>query len=136
MKIHAYLNFNGNCDAALKFYEKSLGGKVVFRLTYGETPAAKETPKELHNQVIHARLQVGDNVLMASDCPPDRYNEPKGITISINIETPEEADRIFAALSEKATIGMPIQETFWARRFGMLTDQFGIPWMINCEKQS
>jgi len=135
MKINAYLNFKGNCEAALKFYEKCLGVKVVFKLTYGETPAAKETPKELHNQIIHARFAVGDNVLMASDCPPDRYDEPKGITISISIEKPEEADRIFAALSEKGTICMPIQETFWAKRFGMLTDQFGIPWMINCEKK-
>ena len=73
---------------------------------------------------------------MASDCPPDRYEKPQGITISINIEKPEEAERIFAALSEKANVCMPIGETFWAQRFGMLTDQFGIPWMINCEKKS
>jgi len=136
MQINPYLNFNGQCEAALKFYEKALGAKIAFKLTYGESPMAKETPKEMHNQILHARLVVGTNVLMASDCPPDRFEEAKGITISIGVDTIEEAERIFAALSEKANICMPIQETFWAQRFGMLTDQFGIPWMINCEKKS
>src|SRR5450755_2404635 len=136
MQLNPYLNFNGNCEAALKFYEKCLGGKIAFKTTYGESPMAKETPKERLNHILHARLMVGDNVLMVSDCPPDRYDEPKGISVSLNIDTPKEAERIFAALSEKATVCMPIQETFWAQRFGMLTDQFGIPWMINCEKKS
>jgi PhnB protein len=135
MKINAYLNFNGTCDAALKFYEKCLGGKVVFKTTYGESPMAKETPKDRLNNILHARFVIGDNVLMASDCPPDRYDAPKGMTLSIGIQKPEEAERIFAALSEKGNVCMPIQETFWAQRFGMLTDQFGIPWMINCEKK-
>jgi PhnB protein len=136
MQLNPYLNFNGNCEAALKFYEKCLGGKIAFKTTYGESPMAKETPKERLNQILHARFMVGDNVLMASDCPPERYDEPKGISITLNIDTPKEAERIFAALSEKGTVCMPIQETFWAVRFGMLTDQFGIPWMINCEKTS
>ena len=134
MQLNPYLNFNGQCEAALKFYEKCLGGKVAFKTTYGESPMAKETPKEQHNQILHARFMVGDNILMASDCPPDRYDEPKGISITLNIDTPKEAERVFAALSEKGKVCMPIQETFWAHRFGMLTDQFGIPWMINCEK--
>ena len=84
---------------------------------------------------MHARITVGQNVLMLSDCPPDCYNVPKGITISINMDKPKEAERIFAALSKKGKVTMPIEETFWAVRFGMLTDQFGIPWMINCEKK-
>jgi PhnB protein len=79
---------------------------------------------------------VGEQTLMGSDAPPDRYDEPKGFSINIGVDTAEEAERIFAALSEKAKVQMPIQETFWAVRFGMLTDQFGIPWMINCEKAS
>ena len=134
MKINASLFFNGNCEEALKFYERSLGGKIAFQTTYGETPMAKETPKERHHKIIHARFVVGDNILMAADCPPDRFDEPKGFYITINLDKPEEAERIFAALSEKASVSMPLQETFWAHRFGMLTDQFGIPWMINCEK--
>jgi PhnB protein len=134
MQINPYLNFNGQCDAAFKFYEQSLGGKTLFKLTYAQSPMAKDTPPEFQNHILHARMVVGANVLMGSDSPPGRYEEPKGLTISLNIETVEEAERVFAALSEKATICMPIQETFWAHRFGMLTDQFGIPWMINCEK--
>jgi len=135
MQINPYLNFNGQCETALKFYEKSLGGKIAFKTTYGESPMAKDTPKECLNHILHARFMVGANVLMASDCPPDRYDEPKGISITINIDTTEEAERIFAVLSEKGKVCMPIQETFWAQRFGMLVDQFGIPWMINCEKK-
>ncbi len=134
MQSNPYLNFNGQCDEALKFYEKCLGAKIAFKLTYGETPAAKETPASMHNQIIHARLLVGNSVIMASDCPPERYCKPQGITISLSIEKPEEADSVFKALSEKGQIMMPIEETFWAHRFGMLVDQFGIPWMINCEK--
>lgn len=135
MLINPYLNFNGQCDAALKFYEQSLGAKVVFKMTYGESPMAKDMPPELQNNILHARFLVGNNVLMASDSPPGRYEAPKGLTISLNIDSVEEAERVFGALSEKAEICMPIQETFWALRFGMLTDQFGIPWMINCEKK-
>ena len=135
MKINAYLNFNGNCAAALKFYEKCLSGKTAFKMTYGESPMAKETPKERHNQILHSRFVVDDNVFMASDCPPDRYDEPKGISITLNVDTVKEAECFYAGLSEKAKVTMPLQETFWAERFAMLTDQFGIPWMINCEKK-
>jgi len=136
MKINAYLNFKGNCAAALKFYQKALGAKVVFKMTYGQSPMAKDMPKNIQKQIMHARITVGQNVLMLSDCPPNRYDVPKGITVTINVDKPREADRLFAALSKKGKITMPIEETFWAKRFGMLTDQFGTPWMINCEKKS
>jgi len=134
MRLNPYLHFNGQCEAAFKFYEKCLGGKIAFKITNGESPMAKDTPKERHSQILHARFVVGDNVLMGSDCPPDRYDEPKGFSITLGIDTPQEAERVFAALSEKGKVCMPIQETFWAHRFGMVTDQFGVPWMINCEK--
>ena len=136
MKINPYLLFNGQCEAALKFYERCLGGKTAFKTTYGESPMAKDTPAERQNQILHARFVVGDNTLMCADAPPERYDEPKGFSVTLGIDTPEEAERIFAALSEKGEVQMPIQETFWAVRFGMLVDQFGIPWMINCEKPS
>lgn len=134
MQLNPYLLFNGQCEAAFKFYERCLGGKIAFKITNGESPMAKDTPKERHNQILHARFVVGDNVLMGSDCPPERYEEPKGFSISLSIDTAEEAERIFASLSEKGKVHMPLHETFWAVRFGMLNDQFGIPWMINCEK--
>ncbi len=134
MKINSYLMFNGQCEAAFTFYERCLGGKIAFKITNGESPMAKETPPERHNQILHARFVAGDNVLMGSDLPPERYDEPQGFFVSLNIDTPKEAERVFTALSEKGKVLLPIQETFWAHRFGMLNDQFGIPWMINCEK--
>lgn len=134
MQVNPYLNFNGQCEAAFKFYEKSLGGKIESMFTHAGTPAEQQTSPEWRDKILHARLTVGDNVLMASDAAPDCYEEPKGFSVSIQINDPKEAERIFHALAENGKVQMAIQETFWAARFGMLVDQFGIPWMINCEK--
>lgn len=134
MQLNPYLSFNGRCEAAFKFYEKVLGGKIEAMMTYGSSPMAEQTSPEWRNKIMHARLSIGDKILMASDAPPDRYEAMKGIMVTLGIDDPGEAERIFRALSENATVQMPIQETFWARRFGMLVDQFGTPWMVNCEK--
>jgi PhnB protein len=134
MKTNPYLSFNGNCADAFRFYEKVLGGKISALMTWADTPMAKEVPAETRSQIVHARMQVDDTVLMGGDAPPGRYEAPKGITVTITVEQPAEADRIFAALSEGGTVTMPIQETFWAQRFAMFTDRYGTPWMINCEK--
>ncbi len=136
MQLNPYLTFNGQCEAAFKFYEKVLGGKIVAMLTHEGSPMAERTPKEWLNKIMHARLVVGDNVIMGSDAPSDRYEPMQGFSVTINVKDPAEADRIFHALSENGTVRMPIQETFWASRFGMLVDQFGTPWMINCERPS
>ena len=85
---------------------------------------------------MHARLSVGDNVLMGSNAPPDRSEPMKGFTVTLGIDDPHDAERVFHALSENGTVQMRIQETFWAVRFGMLVDRFGTPWMINCEKSA
>ena len=134
MQLYPYLTFNGQCEAAFKFYEKVLGGKIEAMMNYGSSPMAEQTSPEWRNKIMHARLSIGDKILMASDAPPDRYEAMKGIMVTLGIDDPGEAERIFRALSENATVQMPIQETFWARRFGMLVDQFGTPWMVNCEK--
>jgi PhnB protein len=134
MQLNPYLQFNGQCEAAFKFYESCLGGKIVFKMTIGESPAAKMTPPERHNQILHIRLMVGDKVLMGSDTPPEYYEKPQGFSVTLGVDTPAEAERIFNALAEEGTVRMPLEETFWAQRFGMLSDQFGTPWMINCEK--
>lgn len=134
MQINPYLFFNGKCEAAFRFYEKALGGKVVAMMTYGESPDPSQTPPEMKKSIMHARLTVGDMVLMGSDAPPNRFDQPKGFSVSIGVKEPAEADRIFAALAKGGTVRMPIGETFWAHRFGMLVDQYGTPWMINCEK--
>jgi PhnB protein len=132
MQLNPYLFFDGNCEEALKFYAQCLGGTIQFVLTYAGSPAEAQVPPELGGKILHATLVVGDQVLQASDCPPGRYDQPKGFSVSIQIKDPAEAERIFAALAENGKVQMPIQKTFWATRFGMVVDRFGIPWMINC----
>jgi PhnB protein len=134
MQLNPYLTFNGQCEAAFKFYERCLGGKIIAMMTHVGTPAEQHVPAEWRNKIMHARLTVNDEVLMGSDAPPDHYQQPKGISVALQIKSAADAERTFNALAENGTIQMPIQETFWATRFGMLVDQFGIPWMINCEK--
>ncbi|MDB5353903.1 MAG: 3-demethylubiquinone-9 3-methyltransferase [Phycisphaerales bacterium] len=134
MKINAYLAFNGQCKAAFEFYAQCLNAKIVAMMTHANTPMASHVPPGWQDKIIHARLMVDDQVLMGSDSPPDRYEKPQGISVTVNIKEPAEAERVFHALEQGGTVSMPIQETFWAVRFGMLVDKFGIPWMINCEK--
>jgi PhnB protein len=132
--VQPYLIFDGRCEAAFKFYEQCLGGKIEAMITHGNSPIADQVPAERRNLILHARLVVGDQALMGSDCPPEHYEKPQGFSVSLNIDTPTEAERIFHTLAEKGEVRMPLQKTFWAASFGMLVDQFGIPWMINCEK--
>ncbi|MGZ5121762.1 MAG: VOC family protein [Burkholderiales bacterium] len=134
MQINPYLLFNGQCEAAFKFYERVLGGKIDAMMTHAGTPAEAHVPPEWRNKIIHARLVVGDEVLMGSDAPPDRFQKPQGFSVSIQINKPADAERIFKALAENGTVQMPFEQTFWAFRFGMCGDRFGIPWMVNCEK--
>lgn len=134
MQLNPYLSFNGQCEEAFSFYQQVLGGGIAAMLRYGETPMAEQTPAEWRSKIAHARLVIGDKVLMASDAPPDRYEPMKGISVTLGIDDPAEAERIFHALEPGATVTMPIQQTFWAIRFGMLTDRYGTPWMINCEQ--
>jgi PhnB protein len=134
VQLNPYLTFKGQCEAAFKFYEKCLGGKIVAMLTHAGTPAEQHVPPEWRNKILHAYMIVGDQVLMGSDAPPDHYQEPKGFSVALQIKDPADAERLFHALVENGTVQMPIQETFWSVRFGMLVDQFGVPWMINCEQ--
>jgi PhnB protein len=136
MQLNPYLNFNGNCAAAFKFYEKCFGGKISMMMTFAESPMADQVPAAHRNKVMHARMVIGNFVLMGSDVPPDRYEPMKGFSVSLGVDAAAEAEKIFKALSEKANVTMPMQQTFWAERFGALVDQFGTPWMINCEGQA
>ncbi len=133
MKITPYLAFNGQCEIAFKFYEQCLGGKIEALLPFKGSPMEEQTPTDWLDKIMHAEIKVGDRVLMGSDGMPGEYAEPKGISVMLGIDDPAEADRVFNALAENGTVQMPIQKTFWAARFGMLIDQFGIPWMINCD---
>ena len=134
MQLNPYLLFDGQCEAAFTFYAERLGGKVAAMMRYEGSPAADHTPPEWRQKIMHARLMLGDRVLMGSDPPPGSQERMQGFFVTLGVDDPAEAERIFAALAEGATVRMPLQQTFWARRFGMLVDRFGTPWMINCEQ--
>ena len=133
MHFTPYLNFNGDCETAFRFYERVLGGKIEMMQTHGESPIADQVPPNWHNRILHARLAVGDAVLMASDTPPEMYQPPQGLTVAIGVQDVAQAERIFRELADGGRVTMPIGKTFWAERFGMLVDRFGTPWMINCD---
>lgn len=133
MHLNPYLLFNGDCAEAFKFYEETLGGKIASMFPYKGSPAAEHTPPEWVDKIMHATVMIADQPLMGSDAPPGRYEQPKGISVSISLKDPEKGERIFNALAEGGTTTMPFQKTFWAAGFGMCTDRFGIPWMVNCE---
>jgi PhnB protein len=131
--LNAYLTFNGQCEQAFRFYERCLGGKIEMMMTHGESPMAEQTPPELRSRIMHARMTVGNAVLMGADASPQFFSQPQEFSVSISVKDADEAQRIFTALAEGGTVRMPLQETFWAKRFGMLIDRFGTPWMVNCE---
>lgn len=135
MHVNPYLNFNGDCQAAFQFYEQVLGGKVVDMRTYGDSPMASHVPEEWRGKILYAAMELGNVRLMATDVPPDRYGPPQGMDVAINVSTAAEAERVFQALSEGGVVQMPMASTFWAVRFGMTADRFGIPWMVMCEKE-
>jgi PhnB protein len=134
MKLTTHVTFSGQCEAAFKFYEECLGAKIVFLMTWGESPMAKEAPAGWEKKILHATLTVGGVELSGDDAKPSDETKPQGFALTINTTDAAEAERVFKALSENGKVMMPLEETFWAVRFGVLTDQFGIPWMINCGK--
>jgi PhnB protein len=127
------LSFNGQCEAAFKLYERCLNGRITFILTWTESPMAKDVPPEWGSKICHATLVVGNTRLQGSDPAPGSYEAPRGFGIALN-PSEGEAEGLFGALAEAGTVHMPLQKTFWAVHFGVLTDRFGIPWIINCEK--
>jgi len=132
MQLNSHATFNGQCEDAFKFYEASLGGKIVGIWRHAGTPAESQVPPAWRNKVIHATLDVGGDLLQGCDTPPDHYQAPQGFSVKLDLKDRAEAERIFQALAENGTVRMPLQETLWALRFGMLVDRFGIPRMINC----
>ncbi|HET7307651.1 MAG TPA: VOC family protein [Gammaproteobacteria bacterium] len=133
MQTNTYLFFNGNCKAAFEYYQQHLGGEIEMMITAAEAPADMPSQAGFEDKIMHTRMKLGNNVLMGSDAPPDRYNKLQGFDVNITVDTPEDAERVFAVLAEKGEVRMPLEQTFWAKRFGSLVDQFGVPWMVNCE---
>lgn len=134
MRVDPYLNFDGNCAEAMRFYAQLFGATLESMMTFGESPMADKVPAEAHSLIMHAALEIGDNLIMASDAPGGRYQQPQGISVSVLVDEPADAERIFHALAEGGQVKMPFEKTFWAAGgFGMVVDRFGTPWMINCE---
>ena len=133
MQMTTYLSFKGECEAAFKFYEQCLDGQLGAIFRYAGSPLADQVPADWQDKVMHGSFTFGDQVLMGGDVAPDRYEQPKGFSLSLQIQSAADAERIFHELAKGGTVMMPLEKTFWAARFGMVVDRFGIPWLINCE---
>ena len=134
MRINPYLSFDGRCEEAFRTYADVLGGTLNGLMPYAGSPGEADVPPDWGSKIMHACLTIGDTDLMGSDFPPGHSEKPQGFSVSIQIGEPAEAERVFNALAEGGAITMPLEETFWAFKFGMLVDRFGIPWMINCSR--
>ncbi len=132
MKASINLSFNGNCAEAIRFYERSLPGKILFELTWGDSPLAKDAPPTWSKKICHSSLLAGDTTFHGVDVLPGTYEPPRGFAIVLDIDDVGEANRLFGVLGEKGEVRLALQETFWAVRYGQVVDRFGIAWEINC----
>ena len=133
MEMNPYLSFKGDCEAAFTLYARCLGGQLGAIFRYVGTPLANQVPADWSDKIMHGSLRVGDQVLMGGDVVPEQYEEAKGFSLSLQIKSTADAERIFHELAKEGKVVMPLEKTFWAERFGMVVDRFGIPWLINCD---
>jgi len=133
MQMYPNLLFDGQCEAAFQYYEECLRGTTVFMMRYENTPMDFQTPSEWQKKISHATFAVDSFMLAGSDALPERYQKPQGFAIQLNLSDSSEAERIFHMLGQNGIVQMALEKTFWALRFAVLVDQFGIPWVINCE---
>jgi PhnB protein len=130
MQLNTYLNYGGNCEQAFRFYEEHLGGKVTMLMRHGEQPSGSNVAPEWKNAVLHARMTLGGTELFGADIPPDRFQPMRSAYLSLSVASVEEAERVYALLTDGGQIFMKMEETFFASRFAMLRDRFGTSWMI------
>ena len=134
MKIQAYLSYGGRCEEALEFYKKTVGAEVTSLMRWKESPdAAMKPPPGYDEKVMNAAFRIGETQLMADDGMGAKEAEFKGMSLVIEVADDAEAKRVFSALGEGGNVTMPLMKTFWTSSFGMLTDKFGVPWMVNVE---
>jgi PhnB protein len=129
--LNPYLFYNGNCEAAFKYYEKVLGAKIEMMLRADEAPESMPPQPGFEKKIMHGRMSLNGEVLMASDAPPEHFHKPQGFSVSLTVADPAEAEQKFKALCEGGSVTMPFSKTFFSKGFGMGIDQFGIPWMVN-----
>ena len=133
MKVNPYLSFKGQCEEAFKFYERCLGARLGEMFRYAGSPMADQVPADWQDKIMHGSLSVGETLLMGGDVAPERYEEPKGFSLSLQIQSIADAERILRELAKGGRVVVALEKTFWAERFGMVVDRFAIPWLINCE---
>jgi len=112
-----------------------MNGEILSMTTFGETPAGQDVSDDWQGKVVHATMSLDDMTVTTAHIPPERYQSSQGINMFLEIENPEEASRVFDRLAEGGEIQMPVQETFWAKQFGVVVDRFGIPWEVNCSQE-
>ena len=134
MKTATHLHFPGNAREAFEYYARTFNGRIALALTYGDSPMAAQVTPQMRGQLMHVRLEYGDQLLLGCDAPPERYKASGGFSIAVLADAPEEAARIFGALADGGTVSMAFGPTFWSQGFGMCTDRFGVQWMVNCER--
>ena len=132
MKVNPYLFYDSNCEAAFNHYEKVLGAKIEVLLRNEDGPPDMPSSPERKTKIMHGRISIDGEVLMASDAPPEHFHKAQGFSVSLTVADPADAERKFKALCEGGSVNMPFGKTFFSRGFGMGVDQFGIPWMVNC----
>jgi PhnB protein len=130
MKVCTYLNYGGNCRQAFEFYVKHLGAKLTELTTFGEIPDSGGIPEEWKKAVVHARIEIGDTIVMGADVSPDRFQPMRSAYLTAMVDSDEEAERLYALLKDGGEVFMKMEETFFARRFAMLRDRFGTSWMV------
>ena len=130
MQLHTYLNYGGNCEQAFKFYEQHLGGKITMLMRHGEAPEPGPTPPDWKDKVLHARMNLGGTELLGADVPKDRFQPMRSAYLTLTLGSNEEAERVYALLSDGGEIFMKMEESFFAHRFAMLRDRFGTSWML------
>jgi PhnB protein len=127
MKLYTQLNFGGNCEEAFRFYEKHLGGKITMMMNQSQAPGA---PSGAGKAIIHARMDIGDTVLIANDVPPANFQKMRSAYMYLSVDSAKEAERVHNLLADGGEIFMPLEKTFYASRFSMLRDRFGVSWTI------
>ncbi|HEU0084066.1 MAG TPA: VOC family protein [Bradyrhizobium sp.] len=132
MQVNPYLYYNGNCEAAFRYYEQAIGAKIEVLMTHESAPPEMQTPDDWKKKIMHGRFTVDGEVIMASDAMPGHFQKPQGFAVTLTVENLPDAEEKFKALSDGGAVNMAFTPTFFAKGFGMCTDKFGIPWMVIC----
>lgn len=132
MRVNAHLSFGGDCEEAFRCYADTLGGTIVAMMRWADSPLADRVPAAWREKILHATLALDGGTLTGADVQPHEYAAPRGMHVLLSLADVARAERAFAALADRGAIHMPLQQTFWAERFGMLVDRFGTPWIFNC----